>query len=573
MSFDPSLALSRSSRRPLLPILLGALLSLATATQAHATVPSATGDVVVTWSSQLQSISGFGASVVFFAKDMTPEDADFLFSPERGLGLSLLRVSVGQDGTCPEILSAKKAAYYGVKIWASSWTPPAAWKTNNDTTAMPMAHLIASHFGDQATYLADYIDWMKMQGIDLLAISPQNEPDYESSWDGCLWTDTELMTFVRDNLGPTLAARNQKTKIMIPETASWNNMDKYVTTMFNNATAKGYTSIVATHPYSVGSLTYTKPKDNGKEFWETEVSQEKSPQDTPDPTITSALTMVSMIHDHIITSQMNAWNWWATIGPETLDDPVRQNPALIQNGVKYKRAYALGNFAKFIRPGWVRLATTEKPATNIRVSGYRDPNNATRVTIVAVNSGTSTRSQKFWLDNQNFGTVTPWVTSPTADLEKQTAVSASSNNFTYTLPAQSIVTFVNWNAEDQGGPAVPPPPTPMPDAGADGDTTGAGGDTGAGGGSGSGAGGAIVTGAGGGGGKGTGGTGVDRGTGGSVAGSGTGGNIYGTGGETPLNPMTEAGCKCAVGDGGAPAGTLPAGLALVGLLMGRRRRR
>src|SRR5206468_2353265 len=110
------------------------------------------------------------------------------------------------------------------------------------------------------------------------------------------------------------------------------------------------------------------PRDNGMEFWQTETSQEGN---MADPTMTSALTMVSLLQDHVITAQMNAWSWWAAIGPDVLDDPLRQNPALIQNGTRYKRGYALGNYSKFVRPGYWRIGATELPATNIRVSAFR----------------------------------------------------------------------------------------------------------------------------------------------------------------------------------------------------------
>jgi len=40
--------------------------------------------------------------------------------------------------------------------------------------------------------------------------------------------------------------------------------------------------------------------------------------------------MAGLLQDHVITAQMNAWHYWATIGPAVLDDPLRQNPALIQ---------------------------------------------------------------------------------------------------------------------------------------------------------------------------------------------------------------------------------------------------
>ena len=92
--------------------------------RSSAVVPSAAGDVVVSWTDRKQTMTGFGAAVVFYAPDMQPADAEFLFSQPKGLGLSLLRVSIGTDGKCPEIASAKKAIPYGTRVWASSWTPP-----------------------------------------------------------------------------------------------------------------------------------------------------------------------------------------------------------------------------------------------------------------------------------------------------------------------------------------------------------------------------------------------------------------------------------------------------------------
>src|SRR3954467_1673401 len=56
-------------------------------------VESAAGDVVVTWAEKHQTISGFGAAAVFWAADITQQQAEFFFSQPKGLGLSLVRVS------------------------------------------------------------------------------------------------------------------------------------------------------------------------------------------------------------------------------------------------------------------------------------------------------------------------------------------------------------------------------------------------------------------------------------------------------------------------------------------------
>ena len=89
--------------------------------------------------------------------------------------------------------------------------------------------------------------------------------------------------------------------------------------------------------------------------------------------MTSAITMLRMIHDHMTVANMNAWHWWALMDTDNpIADQARQNPALIQAGVTFKRANALGNFAKFVRPGMVRVGATSRPATDILVSAYRD---------------------------------------------------------------------------------------------------------------------------------------------------------------------------------------------------------
>jgi glucuronoarabinoxylan endo-1,4-beta-xylanase len=456
--------------RPLLPLVLIGLCAAcsgedrggadeAVASVSQAIEPEA-GDVVVTWADEHQTITGFGAAAVFWAANVTDEQAEFFFSQPKGLGLSLLRVSAKSyeesNGTfttvptySPELQTAKKAQAFGARVWAASWTPPPAWKTNAAATGQPAARLQANHYADFAQSLATFASSMTAEGVPLYGISFQNEPDHEASWEGCMWSAQEMTTFVRDHLGPKLAAASPTTGIIAPDTASWGNFPGYVNAMVADSAARGYIKVFATHPYGGGDLTYSVPHDNGKEFWETEISQERFPNDTPDPTMTSAITMLRMMHDHLTVANMNAWHWWALMHTENpISDPARQNPALIQAGVIFKRAYALGNFAKFVRPGMVRVTATASPATDILVSAYRDD---AQFAIVAVNASSQPRNQKFWIDGPQIGQVTPWVTSDSLSLAKQAALAAT-DNFSYSLPAKSVVTFVNWAADSEYTP-------------------------------------------------------------------------------------------------------------------------
>jgi glucuronoarabinoxylan endo-1,4-beta-xylanase len=409
---------------------------------------SAMAQVTVQVAELRQTMDGFGASSAFFSEDISEEDAEFLFSEDTGIGLSLLRVRIHhEDAITMEIETAKKAKMWGARVWAAPWTPPPEWKTNGELNAKPMAHLRSQNFGDYANYLADFAEYMATEGVPLVAITPQNEPDWEADWDGCLWSTSEMVTFIGQHLGPVFEQRGLDVMIVAPDTAHLRNLAGFVDAILANADAKKYTAGISTHPYSAADfdMTWSVPRDNDMFFWQTEISQENfEPRDYPDPTMTSALTMVRMVHDHLTKLWMGAWNWWnlTAVTENYEDDPNRQNPALIQNGERFKRAYALGNYAKFVRPGFKRVEATPSPATDILVSAYRSDS---RVVVVAVNASSAASSQTFTLEGDLGGTVAdavPWVTSDTLSLEAQTAVAISNGAFQYSLPAKSVTSFV-----------------------------------------------------------------------------------------------------------------------------------
>jgi glucuronoarabinoxylan endo-1,4-beta-xylanase len=62
--------------------------------------------------------------------------------------------------------------------------------------------------------------------------------------------------------------------------------------------------------------------------------------------------------------------------------------------------------------------------------------------IVAINMNTSAVSQPFTIQNQSLTSLVPYQTTASATVAPLSAVSVSGNQFTYTLPAQSITTFV-----------------------------------------------------------------------------------------------------------------------------------
>jgi glucuronoarabinoxylan endo-1,4-beta-xylanase len=441
-------------------------------------------DVTVTWSDVKQPIDGFGASAVFFGGSITDEMADSLFDAKKGIGLSLLRIQIGlptdiqSDGseppnanpmaTAPEIATAKQALARGAKVWAAAWSPPPVWKTTNNKngsgTGFTSNKLEPSHYQDYANYLAGFMQLTASQNVPIFALSPTNEPDYLATWDNAQWTPAELTTFIGQNLGPTFAQSAPAVKLISPETANCPGCDPYVTAILADPMAASYVPVIAVHGYTGnGALAYDKPQKAGKAFWQTEWSQENKNGDTPDPTMKSAIDMANHIHDYMVTTGVNAWNWWAIYhSADSLNDPQRMNPALIQPDLQpdaslsapymFKRGYALGNWAKFVRPGFVRIGATDRPVGGVLVEAYRD---ATHLAIIAVNTTSGAVNQTFHLAGGTLGTVTPWVTSADDPLVAKSPISAT-DQFTFDLPAMSVVTFVNWDAttETPGQPPV-----------------------------------------------------------------------------------------------------------------------
>jgi hypothetical protein len=114
------------------------------------------------------------------------------------------------------------------------------------------------------------------------------------------------------------------------------------------------------------------------------------------------------------------------------------------NASTTKRLFAVGQYSRFVRPGYYRIDATNTGTALI--SAYKDPA-AGKFAIVAINSDGSTVNQTFNLANFTTVTsVTPWITSATLDLASQTAVAVTNSAFAYTLPAQSVVTFVGQTA-------------------------------------------------------------------------------------------------------------------------------
>jgi|GEM_PF-72088 len=380
-----------------------------------------------------QVIDGFGASSAWNPTPITNTQADQFFSPTSGLGLSLLRLRIAPEGTTVETATAQKAVARGAQAWATPWSPPAAWKsngtTNNGGTLLPEFH------DDWAARLGDFVVNMQAAGVPLRAISAQNEPNFTATWESCLWTPAELTGFIRDHLGPALVARGVSTRVLAAEPVNWHSLASYGDALLADAGARSYLSQIATHNYGGAPFDYPAAAANGKGLWQTEYTDEGA---TSDPGIDSGLRVANSIHDFLTIAQGNAWHyWWLLEGPTTAS-----TASLTENGVIAKRGWAMGNWARFVRPGHRRVLTYGSIDT-VKVSAFISPISR-RITVVVVNSDTVGRTVPLAIDGGAAASLTPWETSATGSLSLLTAVfPAVDGSFSLSLPARSVTTFVS----------------------------------------------------------------------------------------------------------------------------------
>lgn len=428
--------LGRPSRIALLALLLGGAVGAAGCFDsggrpARTPLPSP-GPVDIDLTQAYQRIDGFGASSAWTATDISDALADQLFSTETGIGLSLLRVQIKPDGTTAELATAMKAVARGAKVWGAPWSPPGEWKDNG--TTIDGGSLLDAYRGDWANRLATFASSMAARGVPLAALSVQNEPNYRAGWDTCLYSPAQLVTFIRDFLGPALTAQNVSVPVMAPETQGWDQLGRYADPLMADSATLGMLGPIAMHYYGGSPYDYAPARAAGKVLWETEVSDDKGIY-TFDGTIDSGLRVAQMIHDNLVQGNVSAWHyWWLMPGPGD------GNGALTQSLQLLPRAWVMGNWSRFVRPGFIRVAATPPSQDYVHVTAFHDTAGG-RIVLVAVNQNDNDIQQDFTIAGGTVTELVPWLTAEDKRLEAQPAVRVGDGKLVALLPARSVTTF------------------------------------------------------------------------------------------------------------------------------------
>ena len=165
----------------------------------------------------------------------------------------------------PMILEASSIPGANFKIIASPWSPP-SWMKTGETAKMTNGTLQPKYYGLWAEYISKYVSAYAEKGINLWAITPQNEPlhAHNAAWDSNGFTAEQGRDFLRDHLGPQLVKDGHLNlddleaglRVLIYD-HNKSTMNEYVNATYQDAEASKYAWGTGFHWYTNSEL-----KDN-----------------------------------------------------------------------------------------------------------------------------------------------------------------------------------------------------------------------------------------------------------------------------------------------------------------------
>lgn len=272
-----------------------------------------------------------------------------------------------------------------IKILGSPWSAPAWMKTNDDLKA---GSLKPEYYATYAKYLVTYINQMKQPGITIDAITPQNEPLNPNNTPSMVMQAKEEAQFISQALGPAFRSAGIKTKIIVYD----HNCDRpdYPLTILSDPAAAQYVDGSGFHLYGGEITAMTKVHDAfpRKNLYFTE-------QMVVDEPGSSQMNIAEPVARLIVGAPRNwsrnvlLWNLAADpqFGPHTNNGgcPVCEG-AITLDGNKVTRNvayYTVAHAAKFVRPGSIRIASTE--VSGLSNVAFRAPDG--NIVLIVANPG------------------------------------------------------------------------------------------------------------------------------------------------------------------------------------------
>jgi glucosylceramidase len=275
-----------------------------------------------------------------------------------------------------------------IKILASPWSAPRWMKTNNQSKG---GSLKPEYYDAYARYFVKYVRAMKAEGIAIDAITVQNEPLNPKNTPSMVMQAPEQAVFIKKHLGPAFRAAGIKTRIVLYD----HNCDvpEYATAILADPEAARYVDGSGFHLYGgkIEAMSQVHDAYPRKNLYFTEQMVTGSVEARP------AINIAAPVRRLMIGAMRNwsrnvlLWNLAADPknNPHTNDGGcgMCQGAITIDGNVVSRNLayYVVAHASKFVRPGSVRIASTN--LDSLPNVAFRTPDGK-RVLLV-VNAGQS----------------------------------------------------------------------------------------------------------------------------------------------------------------------------------------
>ncbi len=351
-----------------------------------------------------QHVVGFGGMynpVIWLGGDnlITNDDITRMYSPD-GLGYNILRLMIypNERDWAADVAGARLAQQHGAIVFACPWDCTDALADRVTVNGKEMKHLKPENYRAYADHLIRYINYMKGQGVNIYAVSVQNEPDMEFTY----WRPAEVATFVK-SYGDLIRATG--VKLMSPEACGMSY--EYTNPILSDAAAFANTDIVAGHLYqgfTDHSSSYVKNRHDyivglydshlkpaGKTWWMTEHLFNDGERETDPSKWQFRQWRYELEHlgkeIHMsMEGYCSAYVYWylKRFYGMIADSDQRSQTAL---GAVLGNGYILSHYAKYAS-GRTRIAARVASGSPVSVTAYRGEGELTLVLINFENTAT-----------------------------------------------------------------------------------------------------------------------------------------------------------------------------------------
>lgn len=331
---------------------------------------------IIVKDSKYQTITGFGAASCDGA--MCPYGTDtnpvkLLYGDVSKIGLNIMRMEispnfkgditaadVGWDtpydwnGSLP---SAKLVKKRGGIVFGTPWSPPGDYKTNGkaqggnteDDNAV-RATLRDDCYEKFFPWLNTFLKWMKARGVEVDAVSVQNEPDWWVNYSGCLYTPQQQVKLVKNYAHLLDRETYPKVRLISAEPLGFD--PSYSNALLNDVDCRNQVDIIAGHIYGHPPLGNMKTANTlaskyKKELWMTEHSVSDGIQNRL-PSWHEQILFAEELNECMVSGCTGYIYWymrahWAFVGTgETKYGTENKKNTLLP------RAYVMSHFSKHV---------------------------------------------------------------------------------------------------------------------------------------------------------------------------------------------------------------------------------